>query len=396
MPDDSFIEVECHQASKHAQPVSGDVFFSRKGKDDHRIVSVLSDGLGSGIKASVLATLTSSMAAKFVTSDIGITKAARIMMDILPICSERKIGYSTFTIVDIDAAGHTLIIEHDNPSYLVLRGAEHLETPKTTVDLGVDAASGHERLLLFSRFRAQAGDRILFFSDGVNQSGMGRRQMPLGWGLEAVRDFALGLVRAEPQISARDLARRIVEQAVANDEHRPKDDITCGVIYFRRPRRLLVVSGPPFTKESDVLLAAAVAEFDGKIAICGGTTADIIGRELHRSVHVNLDDDDPFIPPTAIMAGIDLVTEGTITLARVAELLDQGIEPEHERPNAATRLVELLLNSDLIHFLIGTRINEAHQDPNVPVELDIRRNIVRKIRALLEDKCLKETQLRFF
>ena len=76
-------------------------------------------------------------------------------------------------------------------------------------------------------------------------------------------------------------------------------------------------------------------------------------------------------------------------------MLDQAIDLDHKRPNAATRLVELLLNSDIIHFLVGTRINEAHQDPNVPVELDLRRNIIRKIASLLETRYLKESRLQF-
>ena len=54
-----------------------------------------------------------------------------------------------------------------------------------------------------------------------------------------------------------------------------------------------------------------------------------------------------------------------------------------------------MLESDIVEFLVGTRINEAHQDPNVPVELDLRRNIVRRITHLLESRYLKETSVRF-
>ena len=389
-----FIEVDSFQAGKHGQPVSGDAFLSRKVKDTDRIIAVLADGLGSGIKASVLATLTGSMALKFVAVKTDIRNTATIIMDVLPVCSQRKIGYSTFTILDIGAAGDTRIIEHDNPPFLAIRGGERLDVPKTAIELPPDEELAADRNLSFSQLRCKVGDRLICFSDGVNQSGMGRGDMPLGWGLEAVEEYACKLIAADFRISARELARKLVRQAVRNDRDAPKDDITCAVIYFRRPRRLLVVTGPPFSKRNDALLAQTLVEFQGRKVICGGTTAKIVGRELRKEITVDLSDIRSDIPPRSTMQGVDLITEGTITLARVAEMLEHDIAPENvAADSAAAQLVELLLDSDIVEFMVGTRINEAHQDPNVPVELDIRRNVVKKIRALLEDRHLKETDL---
>ena len=129
--------------------------------------------------------------------------------------------------------------------------------------------------------------------------------------------------------------------------------------------------------------------------ICGGTTAGIVSRLLGRAVTVSLAQLDPEIPPAAVMDGVDLVTEGTVTLAKVAELLERGTPGDTARKNPATDLISLMLQSDIVQFIVGTRINEAHQDPNVPVELDLRRNIVRKIARLLETRCLKEAQIEF-
>ena len=136
--------------------------------------------------------------------------------------------------------------------------------------------------------------------------------------------------------------------------------------------------------------------FAGKIAICGGTTAGIVSRLLGRPATMDLANLDPEIPPPAVMEGVNLVTEGTVTLARVSEILERGNPGDpHQRRNPATDLVSLMLQSDIVEFVVGTRINEAHQDPNIPVELDLRRNIIRKIALLLETRYLKETRVRF-
>jgi hypothetical protein len=396
MAEDVFIEVDVHQACKHSQPVAGDVFLSRKLKEDDRIVSVLSDGLGSGVKANVLATLTSTMAMNFVARNTDIQQTAGIIMDTLPVCSERKIAYSTFTIVDIEDRRDVRIIEHDNPACLTIRNGHVLTRNTDTVELprGRGNVNGN-RELHFSNFTAQEGDRIIVCSDGVTQSGMGHLGLLLGWGSDCLERFACDRIASDPEISARDLARKIVNAAVANDEDRPMDDITCAVIYFRRPRRLLLVTGPPYAKQNDRLIAETVDEFPGRRVICGGTTAGIVARELGREISVDLRDIDPDIPPTSRMRGADLITEGTLTLARVVEMLEQGATPQKRSDNGATRIVDLFLNSDIIEFVVGTRINEAHQDPNTPVELDLRRNLMKRICRALEEKYLKETTLRF-
>ena len=219
--------------------------------------------------------------------------------------------------------------------------------------------------------------------------------MPLGWGQSRVTDFLQRLISTENEISSHELSRRLVAEALANDGRAAKDDITCGAIYYRRPRRLLVITGPPFSKERDGELAELVQTFDGRKVICGGTTAGIVSRLLGRPVMMDLKNFDPEIPPPAVMEGVDLVTEGTVTLAKVAEILERGNPSEPARKNPAYDLVALMLQSDIVEFMVGTRINEAHQDPNVPVELDLRRNIIRKIAALLETNHLKETSLQF-
>lgn len=168
-----------------------------------------------------------------------------------------------------------------------------------------------------------------------------------------------------------------------------------GVIYFRRPRTLLVITGPPFNKDRDVELTELARDFDGRKVICGGTTANIVSRLLNRPVHVALTQPHFDLPPAAEMEGIDLVTEGTVTLARTAEMLEGGPRVDPARKTPASDLVALMLQSDIVRFVVGTRINEAHQDPSMSVELDLRRNVVRKIATLLETRYLKECRIQF-
>jgi hypothetical protein len=331
------------------------------------------------------------MALKYTSNYADVTETAEVIMETLPVCKVRKISYSTFTIVDINSAGHARIIEHGNPKYVLLRGTQVVEVPRVPIQL----KKWHDREVNTSEFDFHIGDRVLYFSDGVSQAGMGLPDYPLGWGPKNATAQIQQWIGWEKGISSRQLARKVVVHARQIDSYEPKDDITCGVIYLRHPRVLMVVTGPPFSPSRDEELARLVKSFNGRKVICGGTTAQILARELDEEVEMDLDNLDPEIPPPSRMEGIELITEGTLTLGKVAEMLERGQKPEASRTSAAIALASILLDSDVIYFIVGTRVNEAHQDPNLPVELDIRRNIVKKIATLLEEKYLKETHKRF-
>jgi hypothetical protein len=389
---ESFIEVDSYQRAKNGQFISGDVFLSRKVEPEGRIISVLSDGLGSGVKASVLASMTATMALKFTASPMDMYESAEIIMDTLPICSVRKISYSTFTVVDMARTGETRIIEHGNPPFLLIRPNGELRVEKTEVR----PKRWEDRVISFSTFSVQREDRIVFFSDGITQAGMGEYRTPLGWGLESVDKFIREEIDRHPHISARELSRLLVEKAEEVDGLSAKDDITCGVVYFRSPRQLLVITGAPFNRAHDQDLAKLAERTSGRKVICGGTTANIISRILNRTIQIDMRQQlHSKVPPSAKMDGFDLVTEGTLTLGEVLRLLEEGFAPEDMKSNAAVRLATMLLDSDIVKFAVGTRINEAHQDPNIPVELDLRRNIVKRIALLLESKHMKRVIIQY-
>jgi hypothetical protein len=387
----AFIDLDHALRCKQHQSICGDVFLSHRIKEEGRILAVLSDGLGSGVKASVLANLTASMALKFASTCADPRLWARSIMDTLPICEVRKISYSTFTLIDLDETGSLRFIEHGNPPMVILRGTEEVELQRSVITL----ERWKDRLIYHGRIKLQIGDRLLFFSDGITQSGMGRQDMPLGWTQEQAVAFARDLIEKNPEISSRRLTAALMKQALDNDRGYARDDSCCAVVHFRVPRQLLIMTGPPFVPQRDFELAQSAASFPGKKIICGGTTATIIGRILNRSSTVDLTLVNTGMPPPARMEGIDLITEGSLTLAHVAQLLATGVTMEQLPANPAGDIVRHMLGSDIIHFIVGTRINEAHQDPNTPQELDLRRNIVRRIVSLLEEKYFNTTSMRF-
>ncbi len=386
------VEVDYHNICKDGQKISGDVFLLNRDKASSRIVCTLSDGLGSGVKANVLANLTATMGQRFVLNSVDITHAAEKIMMTLPVCSERKISYATFSILDISDTGRVKIIEYDNPAFIYHSGTEPAEVESQVLPLPPRIGDRREEIV-YSELTMTCGDRLIFFSDGVSQSGMGTASFPLGWRRDDLVQFVNQIIAQDETISARELCRAVTRQGRNNDCHAPKDDITCSVVYFRKPRHTLVITGAPMQPKRDRYLAEHFDSFDGKKIISGGTTATILSRELDRPVNVDLSRLDKKIPPCSIMDGADLVSEGMLTLSRVFQLLEAG-DWGNER-NAATDMVEIFLNSDRVHFMVGTKINEAHQNPDMPVEMGIRRTIVQRIIRVLEEKYLKETTLEY-
>lgn len=388
-----YIELTCDQRNYGSERICGDVFIRRKVKEENRTIAVLSDGMGHGVKANVLATLTATMAVNFTMEHKAADKIAEIIMNTLPVCSERQMSYSTFTIVDIEHNGLTTILEYDNPQTIILRNNAPFDPGWKKVVLESEKNAGKE---IFScQFEPLKEDRILFCSDGIAQSGLGSDKYPLGWGRSQIQEYAIKIVKATPKISASKLAEKMVAMAHRNDAYNSKDDTSCASIYFRQPRKLLMVTGPPYEKENDRQLGDAIRDFKGKIVLCGATTADIVARELKVEIEDNLIFEDPELPPVSNMDGIDLVTEGILTITKVTRILKEYSPSYTLGKGPADRIVKLLKQSDEIHFIIGTRINIAHQDPSLPIELEMRRTVIKRMSRLLEEKFLKEVTIRY-
>lgn len=394
MDEHYHVEVGSYQTFHDGERICGDVFISKRIPEENRVLAVLSDGMGSGVKANVLATLTATIALNLSQEHKKAKTIAEIIMKALPVCSERNISYATYTIVDVSVdTNEVSILEYDNPQTIIMRGNRVLEPNWDQID--VDAGTDKRLLdLKVASFEPQLEDRVIFCSDGITQSGLGTG-LVAGWGRNNLREEVKLLITNNRTISASELSEKIVKKASSNDLHVPKDDLSCAVIYFREPRRIMICTGPPVQPEKDPHFAEKLRSFAGKKIVSGATTTEIISRELKRTVI-----DEPIIdhtlPPTSKMDGIDLITEGVLTLSKVVYLLANVINSNYQfGKGPADRVCELLLASDEIHILVGTKINEHNIDLTQPVEFEIRKNLIQRLAKILMDKYLKVVYMEF-
>ena len=375
-------------------------------------------------RANVLASLTSHMASKLSLSPMELRRSAEVIMDTLPVDSVKGISYSTFTIAriifsDTKSFIRVELVEYDNPDSLRFSGAGPVEWKKESVRLRRKAAI-KEEIVYSSTFEMKEGDRLIFFSDGVAQAGVSlgqaseqRRdaayasfdQMPhrqkkaqpvtaKGWGLDNVTEYISGSLKKEPDISSRQLARDIVTQAYKYDGYKPNDDITCCVISVRKPRRTLIITGAPRNRESDKKLGEIIRNFEGQIIVCGGTTAKIVARERGRDITA---DKSPAggLPPSSVIEGIDLVTEGMITLSAVADRLSKKVLLKEMNEDAAKRMIKLLRETDQIEIIAGTKINDDLDDPATAAKIGLRFPVIDSIARALRDKYFKECEVKY-
>ncbi|MFI4911263.1 MAG: SpoIIE family protein phosphatase [Sedimentisphaeraceae bacterium JB056] len=388
---DAFVEVDYWQRKKEGQKVCGDAIKTNIISGQGRLVICVADGLGSGIKANVLATLASTMAVELVSRETDIKRTAELIMKALPLCDNRNLGYSTFSIADIDSDGQIRLIEYDNPAAIFISDNKIQRLPRRKILANFEKLG--TKTIFYSCFKTKLSDKIIICTDGVTESGRGRENMPFGWGEEKLIEYTLEQCQSQPDISARTLAKNIVSRAILNDSKIAKDDTSSLVINMRKPRKTLVVTGPPAETKFDAYLIDQIISFDGKKIICGGTTANIVARYFNTKVETDIGDLNRNLPPVSRLKGVDMVTEGTLTLTRLADMLESGEDIEQNNPDAAARLLESLLDSDIIKFLVGTKVNQVHQNPDFPIEMDLRRNLVKRLMRILSTQYLKDVEM---
>ena len=390
---DYHVEIDIEQKKPKGEVACGDVFLSKRIREEGRTILVLSDGVGHGVKANVLASLTAMMALNYSTFHTKPDIAARIIMRALPKSSDGLENYATFTLIEIEADGKVKIINYDNPRTIILRGNNVLNP--TEYQLEIQGLENAGKILRCREFQSRKEDRLIFLTDGITQSGLGSKRYPMGWGRDTVEEFVISQVSRMPDISATKLAKKVMNQAYMNDEFNLKDDATCGVIYFREPREFMLITGPPFYKIKDYEFVNNIRNFKGKKAICGGTTSEIIAREMELDIKAEHNYYEAAIPPKSRIEGFELVSEGLLTISKVEEILENYSSDTRLGDTPADDIVRLLLDHDIIHLIVGTRINWAHQDPDQPVELEIRKVVVKRVIKLLEEKFFKEVRPDF-
>src|SRR5574344_680848 len=384
-----FVDIDSYQQKKDGQNTFGDYIQSHRYTDEGRLLAVLSDGLGSGIKANILATMTATMILKFLEEGKDIIKATEVIMNSLPVCQVRKISYATFSAFECMDDGLIKIVEEGNPDFIHIRNGSVLEHEAKVIT----SKTFKNRHMHLYDFKLEPEDRLIFCSDGVTQSGMGTETYRLGWRREGLIDFVEDEIRRNPTISSSHLAQEIVKEAIRKEpEKKSKDDVSALILYFRKPRKLLIFTGPPYRQDRDAEYSKIFDDFVGKKAIVGGTTANLISRELGREITTEKYNKG-MLPACSHMDGVDLITEGILTLTKVLEYLNEGYDKWPD--DAAGRLIELLLDSDVIEFMIGSKLNQAHYDPDLPLELEIRKNVVKQLEKILSGRYIKKVNLKF-
>ncbi|MDR1658296.1 MAG: serine/threonine-protein phosphatase [Deltaproteobacteria bacterium] len=383
-----FIDISSAQEKKYGQNAFGDYFISRRHAEEGRVLAVLSDGLGSGVKASILARMTATMLLGFIEEDMDIRDAAALIMNSLPVCRVRGLNYATFSIIDCDDEGRVRVVEEGNPDFLWLRGTRQILAPYSFIE----SSSFPDRRMKLYNFEVLEGDRLIFVSDGVTQAGLGQPGYAnCGLGRQGLLDFLKTRLERQYTLDSLRLAIHIRDLALKlSPNQKAVDDISAAVVHFRNPRRCVVFTGPPFEKRRDSYYAQAFNNFKGRKAICGGTTAIFLARELQRDLAVG-GDSRGGLPPLSTMDGIDLVTEGLLTLTRAIHYLEID---DFTQADAAGSLVRFLMGHDIIHIMEGTGINLANFDPSRPFDFEIRRTLVKKLADVLQTKHLRSVRIQ--
>ena len=366
---------------KYGEELCGDNVRITRTEDS--VFAVLADGLGSGVKANILSTLTSTIISTMLTEGAAMEQAVETIVSTLPICSVRKLAYSTFSVLQIKDTGEAYLAEFDNPACIFIRNGELMELEMTDKEYA-------GKTVYESRFTVFPGDVLALISDGVVYAGVGSI-LNFGWTWESVAEW----LRKESlkEKSAPRLAAALSQAVKELYMDKPGDDSTVMVARISPRQVVNMFAGPPKNKDDDPKMVRDFMTSSGKKLICGGSSANIVARVLNRSIETSLDYVDPLIPTIATIQGIDLVTEGVLTLSRTVEILQEYLDHETDsfyfkkldEKNGAAMLAKILLEEcTTLNLFIGTAINPAHQNPGLPSDLSIKLKLIDKLCGLME------------
>ena len=349
--------------------------------DENSMVIVLSDGLGSGVKASILSTLTSKIFSTMLAAGLPLEECVEAVAQTLPVCSVRGVAYSTFTIIHLKNNETAEIIQYDNPQVILIRDDKNYIYPRTEMNIG-------GKTIYKSAVRLQEGDVFIAMSDGCPHAGIGIAYN-FGWKREDIIDFMTMLTPVG--YTAKTLATMLVDECDNLYGHEPGDDTTACVVKIRKREPMNLLFGPPFNRDDADRMMSLFFSKEGKHIVCGGTTSTIAAKYLGKPLRANLDFSSD-LPPTATIEGVDLVTEGVITVNKVVEYArdylgaNQFYEHWSLRKDGASQISRLLFEEATdINFYVGRAINPAHQNPDLPINFNIKMNLVEELT-----KCLRE------
>ncbi len=383
-----FYDIYEKSLKKHGEELSGDaVKISRGGG---KTVVVLSDGLGSGVKANILATLTTGIVNTMLAHEVPLEEVIRTVLGTLPICQTRQMAYATFTVLEIDERkNHFKVINSENPPIFLLREGKAVQPAQSSERvLGREVVAYHGEL--------RQGDFIGLATDGVLYAGLGK-VMNFGWGWDHIAQFLEEALTAK-EMSAEEIVSCLLDEVEALYGGEVGDDATLVGVQAREQRKLIVFTGPPIDRDKEGRVVDEFMRFDGKKIVCGGTTANIVARHIGEPIETDLESMSEDVPPIGRMRSVDLLTEGIITLARVIEYLKKNRPSpsgEKVRNHGALRLMAEMLYADHIVFFVGRTINPFYQNPLLPKNISIRLGLVNELAEILRG-LRKDVSVRLF
>jgi len=379
--NDLWIETGSISMNKHGETLCGDKV-ELAGGGDEDLTLVLADGLGSGVKANILSTLTSKILCTMISGGIPLEECVSTIASTLPVCSVRKVAYSTFTIIRILDNKTAHIIQFDNPATIVLRKGELFDYPRVTRVL-----SG--KTIWESTFPIELDDVFIAMSDGAEYAGVGDL-MNFGWTRDSIADYAIA--NYLPENSAKFTAGLIIDECDRLYGGSPGDDTTVGVIKIREREQVNLMIGPPSDPKDLNKMMTLFFSKEGKHIVCGGTTSTLTGQFLGKPVIPCLDYISPDIPPMATIEGVDIVTEGVITISKVLDyakdyLGENKLYDDWTILQDGASCIARMLFEDAtdINFYVGRAVNAAHQNPNLPITFNIKMQLVDEL-----SKCLRQ------
>ena len=378
------VDVAYKSLNKFSEILCGDKVEILKTKDSD--IMILADGMGSGVKANILSTLTSKILGTMFLNGATLEECVDTIVETLPVCQVRQVAYSTFSILQVFNNGDAYLVEFDNPGCIFIRDGKLFPIPKNIRE--IDNKTINE-----FRFQVKRGDALILMSDGTIHAGVGQL-LNFGWLWEDIASYAVKQYAVT--VSAARLATSICHACDELYMFRPGDDTTVACMRIIDSKPVNLMTGPASNPEDDErMVAEFTADPTAKTIVCGGTSATIVSRVLKKRMDVSLDYVDPDIPPIAFMDGIDLVTEGVLTLNRVVQLLRRYNKKETvaedfflelDKPNGGSMVAKMIIEDCTeIHLFVGKAINSAYQNPGLPFDLGIRQNLVEQLKLALEE-----------
>ncbi|MGB4613776.1 MAG: SpoIIE family protein phosphatase [Erysipelotrichaceae bacterium] len=365
--------------NRFGEQLCGDHVDIVKPSDDSTVI-VLSDGLGSGVKASVLSTLTSKIISTMLAEGLSLEDCVETIAATLPVCSIRNVAYSTFTIIHLKNRRFADLIQYDNPHTIIIRDGEIWDYPKTEMNIG-------GKKIYKSIIKLQENDIFVAMSDGCPHASVGLAYNS-NWSREDIAEYMQSI--SYGGYTAKTMSTMLVDECNKLYGYEPGDDATACVVRIRKREPMNLLFGPPFNRDDDNRMMSLFFAKEGKRIICGGTTASIAAKYLRKSVYASGKSEDSDIPPISEIEGVDLVTEGIITLNKVLEYandyLDENKHYEHWsfKKDGASLICRMLFEEATdINFYVGRAVNPAHQNPELPINFSIKMNLVEEL-----SKCL--------